>query len=59
MIQIHEDQVQVSPVGLDKSSVVSALIEANGLLVVPAETKPRQGDMVEVIWFDRVGKSMV
>lgn len=59
MIQIHGDQVQVSPVGLDKSSVVSALIEANGLLVVPAETKPCQGDMVEVIWFDRVGKSMV
>lgn len=48
-----QGQVVAEPVGLDKSNVVSPLIEANGLLIIPSGLTPDKGSLVEVIWFER------
>lgn len=52
-LELREDRVIARPIGLDKSNIVSSLIEANGLLIVPPKTKLAKGDLVDVIWFDR------
>nr|WP_285853685.1 hypothetical protein [Oceanobacillus luteolus] len=48
----------VTPLGLDKSSVVSSLAEANALIVFPAGTKGyRKGMEVEIILLESKGIS--
>jgi molybdopterin molybdotransferase len=53
-IQVKDHQVKVSTVGLDKSGIASALVDANALLIIPNGTKGvTQGDELEVIWLER------
>lgn len=53
-IEVKDHQVEVSTVGVDKSGVASALVEANGLLIIPSGTKGvTQGEELEVIWLER------
>lgn len=47
---LENGQLKVTPLGLDKSSVISSLAEANALIVFPAGTKGyKQGDQVLTI----------
>lgn len=53
-LSIRGSQVVASTVGLDKSGVVSALIQANGLLVVPEGDQGfSKGTEMDVIWLDK------
>lgn len=51
-LNVNGSALDVEPVGLDKSSVVSALVDANGLLYLPPGAgHVRQGSEVEVLVF--------
>jgi molybdopterin molybdotransferase len=53
-VQFQHGQVEVSTVGVDKSGVASALIEANALLVIPRGTREvTKGEKLDVLWLDR------
>lgn len=52
--EIRGSRVYVSSIGVDKSGIASALVEANALMVVPGGVKQiEQGEELEVIWLDR------
>lgn len=49
--EIMEHRVLVSAIGLDKSSIISALVESNALIYIPKNTENvEKGEMVEIIW---------
>ncbi|PMC35127.1 molybdopterin molybdenumtransferase [Bacillus sp. UMB0899] len=52
-IQLVDGQVIASPVGLDKSNVVSSLAEANVFIVLPGGTRGyKAGDMIDLLLFE-------
>lgn len=52
-VHISGSRVHAEPVGIDKPAVVSALVEANALIVIPGGHEPlNTGDTVDVIWLD-------
>ncbi|GAA0383215.1 gephyrin-like molybdotransferase Glp [Bacillus horti] len=52
--ELQGSQVVVSSIGVDKSGIASALVEANALLVVPGGTRElKEGEELEIIWLDR------
>jgi molybdopterin molybdotransferase len=52
-ISFEEGKLQVNPVGLDKSSVVTSLSLADCLMVLPGGTRGyKKGDLVDVILLD-------
>jgi molybdopterin molybdotransferase len=46
------ERCYVKQIGMDKSSVVSSLVDANVLIFLPAQTRLSRGDAVEVLWLD-------
>lgn len=57
--QLHKNgtETYVQPVGLDRSGVISSLVKANALLIVPAHKRLQKGEEVEVMLLDREGGS--
>ncbi|GGK20525.1 molybdopterin molybdenumtransferase [Caldalkalibacillus thermarum] len=54
--ELHQGQMVVRPVGLDKSSIISGLLEANSLLMIPGgEQTYHRGEKVNVIWLEEEG----
>lgn len=53
VLRINDERVEVRPVKIDKPGMVTALAEANGLLVIPPDSLPRKGDVVDVLWLER------
>ncbi|EMT47268.1 MULTISPECIES: gephyrin-like molybdotransferase Glp [Anoxybacillus] len=52
----HDGLLYVEPVGKDKSNIVSSLVQANALLVLPGGTRGFQaGDRVDVLLFEDEG----
>ncbi len=52
-LQLIDGQVIASPVGLDKSNVVTSLADANVFIVLPGGTRGyRAGDMIDLLLFD-------
>lgn len=50
VVTMENGQVIASPVGLDKSNVVTSLAEANGFIVLPGGTRGYQkGDQIDVL----------
>ncbi|WP_394184423.1 molybdopterin molybdotransferase MoeA [Metabacillus halosaccharovorans] len=58
--QLIDGQVIASPVGLDKSNVVSSLADANVFIVLPGGSRGyKTGDMIDLLLFeDQLGSDM-
>ncbi|WP_078428201.1 gephyrin-like molybdotransferase Glp [Alkalihalobacterium alkalinitrilicum] len=58
--EVRGHQVYVSSVGRDKSDIISALIEANVLLYIPARTKKiNECEHVTILWLERFEEGLV
>lgn len=58
-MEVRAETCYVSSIGLDKSGVVSSLVEANVLMVIPPDVTLRSNDLVEVIWLDQFNKDYI
>ena len=58
--EIRGEKIYVNSIGLDKSGIASALVEANCLLFIPSRKKEIQkGELVTIIWLDRYEEGTV
>ncbi|MDQ0340373.1 molybdopterin molybdotransferase [Caldalkalibacillus uzonensis] len=53
--EFHNGKAVVQPVGLDKSGIISGLLEANSMLVIPGGKRLNRGEQVQVMWLEEEG----